>query len=785
MPDIAEPSVCRFNDFLLDKREGLFRLHPGGRKTPVQIGSRALRILCLLVDRRGEIVSQREIMDAVWPNVAVEPNNLTVQISALRRVLDADPGQGGCIQNVPGRGYRLVPPVSEMVRPLGYYARDMPAEDEVALGGVTGTADASDVLPGQACATPAVQGAQGPTVRPPVKPWGHPIAWVAGSCLAVAALAVAATWYQGRTPSARIGQTATPPPAIMAATERPRLSLVVLPFLNLGGEGLDDTSVDAITEDVTTETARYVRLLVTARNSAFKYKGNHIDIKRVGEELGVRYAVEGSVRKADGVLRISVQLVSTETGAHLWADRFDVGRAGAGYDSDNIVRQITFVLQARLTDADDARNAQERPANPDFNDTLTRAQAIYNRPWSPEKTAQLMALYERAVELDPSSAIALAGLAEALLGSVPQFSIEDPTAPAKFRRAEGLIAQAEVLRPNDWQVMLARLLLLNRQFRCPELVPFAQRISDAYPNLSAPHFLQGRCLMTAGKAADAIPRFKHAIHVHPRNPDQDNRYSAIGYALLFLERYEEAISSFQQALGVNPAAGARSRANNYAAIAAAQALAGDVAAAHVSAAEATRLRPTLTARSYFQLNVTNPEQHNAPNPVYSEQVSRMRDGMRLAGIRDHADEDADPNLPPDDVLRADYEAPTPIVVPGARTIRTQDLAVLLEHRKPLVVDVIAWGKSVPGAIGLWGAGIGGSTTDEFQERLRQKMQQLTRGDRSVAIVTVAWNAERHHGRNLTLRLVRLGYTEVYWFRGGREAWEAAGLPVTEVSMQDW
>ena len=196
-------------------------------------------------------------------------------------------------------------------------------------------------------------------MRPPVKPWARRIAWAAGSCLAVAALAVAATWYQGRTPSSQIGQTATrtpatPAPPIMAPTERPRLSLVVLPFLNLGGEGLDDTSVDAITEDVTTETARYVRLLVTARNSAFKYKGNHIDIKRVGEELGVRYAVEGSVRKADGVLRISVQLVSTETGAHLWADRFDVGRAGAGYDSDNIVRQITFVLQARLTDADDA-----------------------------------------------------------------------------------------------------------------------------------------------------------------------------------------------------------------------------------------------------------------------------------------------------------------------------------------------------------------------------------------------------------------------------------------------
>jgi DNA-binding winged helix-turn-helix (wHTH) protein len=78
MPDIAEPAVCRFNDFLLNKREGLFRLRPDGGKTPVKIGSRALRILGLLVDRRGEIVSQREIMDAVWPNVSVEPNARTL-----------------------------------------------------------------------------------------------------------------------------------------------------------------------------------------------------------------------------------------------------------------------------------------------------------------------------------------------------------------------------------------------------------------------------------------------------------------------------------------------------------------------------------------------------------------------------------------------------------------------------------------------------------------------------------------------------------------------------------
>ena len=163
----------------------------------------------------------------------------------------------------------------------------------------------------------------------------------------------------------------------------------------------------------------------------------------------------------------------------------------------------------------------------------------------------------------------------------------------------------------------------------------------------------------------------------------------------------------------------------------------------------------------------------------------MRDGLRLAGNRDHADEQADASLPPDDVLHADYEAPTPTVAPGVRTIRTQDLAVLLERSKPLVVDVIPWGRSVPKAIGLWGAGIGGSITDKYQDRLRQKMQQLTGGNRGIPIVTIAWNAERYHGRNLALRLVALGYTEVYWYRGGREAWLAAGLPVAHVALQEW
>ena len=154
-----------------------------------------------------------------------------------------------------------------------------------------------------------------------------------------------------------------------------------------------------------------------ARNSAFTYKGKLIDIKRIGEELGVRYAVEGSVRKAGGALRVNAQLLSTETGAHLWADRFDVGRDEAGYDVDDIVRQIGVALGLRLIDIESARGARERPANPDAADVLLNARALQNQGPTPQLVDQSIALYERAVELEPNSVTALAGLAEALLDS--------------------------------------------------------------------------------------------------------------------------------------------------------------------------------------------------------------------------------------------------------------------------------------------------------------------------------------------------------------------------------
>ena len=225
----------------------------------------------------------------------------------------------------------------------------------------------------------------------------------------------------------------------------------------------------------------------------------------------------------------------------------------------------------------------------------------------------------------------------------------------------------------------------------------------------------------------------------------------------------------------SPNNSARNRGTIYAVLAAAQALGGDIEEARVSAAEVSRLWSTLTVRVVY----------HSTKLFYGAQVSRICDGLRIAGIRDHVDEGVDARIATDEVLHADYEGPTPTTAPGARTILTQDLAPLIEQHKPLILDPGGRGKSIPRAVGLWGAGIGGSLSDEFQDRLGRKMQQLTRGDWTLPVVAMGFNAERYQGRNLALRLVALGYTNVYWYRGGREAWEVAGLPEAEVMMQDW
>jgi hypothetical protein len=166
-------------------------------------------------------------------------------------------------------------------------------------------------------------------------------------------------------------------------------------------------------------------------------------------------------------------------------------------------------------------------------------------------------------------------------------------------------------------------------------------------------------------------------------------------------------------------------------------------------------------------------------------------------MRDHVEPDADFGVAPDDVLHTELSAiqtntlavGTPTTAPGVTTLSTVLFAGMLQDRKPLVIDTMAftWYRSIPGAIGLEFSSDNsqGTFSDETQKRIEQKLHKLTGGDMTRPIVAMGWNSVSFDGYNLALRLRHAGYTNVYWYRGGREAWEVNGLPETTLDVQEW
>jgi hypothetical protein len=205
--------------------------------------------------------------------------------------------------------------------------------------------------------------------------------------------------------------------------------------------------------------------------------------------------------------------------------------------------------------------------------------------------------------------------------------------------------------------------------------------------------------------------------------------------------------------------------------------------AHRALAECNRLWPFATVQSLPPTMTPR----GLPDPAYLTQMRHVQEGLRLAGLRDHADEDDDFGVVPDNVLHTDLVGHTPTTSLVATTIRTGELINLLARLKPILIDVAldTWGRSIPNAIGLQGTGQGADFSETVQNRFRRKLQNLTNGDPSAPIVVFGVNSERFTGYNLALRLVALGYTQIYWYRGGVEAWQGNGLPESDLALQDW
>ena len=199
---------------------------------------------------------------------------------------------------------------------------------------------------------------------------------------------------------------ASKPPA-----EAARLSIVVLPFTNLSNDPAQDYFADGVTENLTTELSRLHNSFVIARNTAFTFKGKNLDAKAIGKELGVRYVLEGSVQRDAGRVRVNAQLIDAESGAHLWADRFDEDVVDLFKLQDEVVARLARALQVELVNAEAQRSLHDRPRNPDAIDLTMRGLALLNQPPAKGNRLEARDLFEQALNLDPANADALAGAA--------------------------------------------------------------------------------------------------------------------------------------------------------------------------------------------------------------------------------------------------------------------------------------------------------------------------------------------------------------------------------------
>ena len=554
--------------------------------------------------------------------------------------------------------------------------------------------------------------------------------------------------------------------------DRPRLSLVVLPFDLLGGDPADGYLADGITEDLTSDLSHIPGSFVIARASAYTYRGKVTDVRQIGAELGVRYVVSGSVRRLGVMLRVNAQLISTESGAQLWSDRFNQAISDLASGQETIVLRLRAALAVGLTDIEARRSASERPTNPDAFDLVLRARAERNRSETPEALDEAVRLFELALQRDPNSIGALTGAS----GALAQSALVHDTTDA-LDRAAHYLDRARKLDPNSEHVLGAYLFLLRVQERWSELPEAAERIIEAYPNSENGHNHLALVRIYQGRLEEAIPLLEASMRLSPRNPTIYFRQWRMALVMVLLGRHEEAIAWAKRA--AISSAPVRWRATSFLIQAAASAQTGEMAAAREALGEARRLWPLDTVRTRY---VEGPA-----SSAHKAQYARYQDALRLVGYRDHAEPDADYGVPPDDHLHGDLVGLTPTTVPGAKTILTAELQSLLAERNPLVIDTMlyTWGHSIPGAIGLAGSGRGGVLSGPMTERLGRKLQQMTRGDLSVPLVAMGWNSERFDGRNLAMRMAALGYKQVYWYRGGREAWEVASLPEADLAPQDW
>jgi TolB-like protein/class 3 adenylate cyclase len=330
------------------------------------------------------------------------------------------------------------------------------------------------------------------------------------------------------------------------AVTAPRLSIVVLPFTNLSDDREQQYFADGIIEDLTTDLSRLAGMLVISRNTAFTYRNKSTDTKQIGRELGVRYVLEGSVRRSGNRVRINAQLIDAETDAHLWADRFERATGDLFALQNEITSQLANALRVELIAAEGARPTE----HPDALDYILRGRAVLFGPQTPDTHSEAINLFERALALHPRSADAQSRLASTLVIRVLDFGSN--SRDDDIKRADELATQAVATSPRSALARVAKGHVLRAQNRWHEAISEYEAALALNGNLvSALHAL-AVCKLFTGLVDEVIPLEQEAIRISLRDPFIVFWYLAIGVVHLLQSRIDEAIVWLEKARSAMP-----------------------------------------------------------------------------------------------------------------------------------------------------------------------------------------------------------------------------------------
>jgi TolB-like protein/DNA-binding winged helix-turn-helix (wHTH) protein/Flp pilus assembly protein TadD len=444
-------------------------------------------VLRMFVTRPGRVISRDTLLDA-FANRRFEPfdRSVDVLIGKLRRKIEADPKQPRLIVTVPGEGYRFDGLMKTLDRKPSIAVP--PSSDRE-----SGDPESEPSFAEGPAAFGAAGGAKAPLSEP---------------------------------------------------REPPRLSIVALPFANIGSDASQDYFVDGVTDSLTTDLSRIGGAFVISRSTAFTYKGRASDVRQIGRELNVRYVLEGSVQRVENRARVNVQLIEAESGRHLWAERFDKPVGDLLEMEDEIVSRLANALNAQLVAAE-ARRAARAPA-PDSIDLYFQGMAEANKGPTPEAMARAGQFFDRALSLDPSNVDALAG--RAFVETVLATALMDNT---RVAGAEAMLIRLLSRAPDHaWAHQMLGVLQIHHH-RVAQGIGELEQALALDRNLAGAHGFIGLAKIFSGRSEETEAHVREALRLSPRDIFAHIWIAFSGVAKLYLDEDQEAVARLRRATGIN------------------------------------------------------------------------------------------------------------------------------------------------------------------------------------------------------------------------------------------